>query len=236
MYTNLIHTYFKTKRMICLLKHKGKGVIHNMRVEKMGLGPLSTNCYIVAYNKQAIIIDPAGDGDRIIDKIAEMKVEPLAVLLTHAHFDHIGALEQVRTHYQIPVYIHELESDWLEDPNLNGSGLFGVGEVKANKADHFLEMKVYHFGSISIEVRHTPGHSPGGVAFVFHDHQFVIGGDSLFAGAIGRTDLPGGSFEQLEESIRQQFYTLPGTYIVYPGHGPKTQIQKEKDTNPFVQS
>ncbi|WP_163581155.1 MBL fold metallo-hydrolase [Gracilibacillus saliphilus] len=207
-----------------------------MRVEQMALGPLSTNCYIVAYSKQAIIIDPAGDGDRILDKIAEMKVEPLAVLLTHAHFDHIGALEQVRTHYQIPVYMHELESDWLEDPNLNGSGLFGVEQVKANKADHFLEMKVYQFGSISIEVRHTPGHSPGGVSFVFHDEQFVIGGDSLFAGAIGRTDLPGGSFEQLEESIRQQFYTLPGAYIVYPGHGPKTQIQKEKDTNPFVQS
>ncbi len=201
----------------------------------MPLGPLSTNCYIVAFEEQAIIIDPAGDGDRIINKVAEMKVKPLAVLLTHAHFDHIGALEQVRNHYQVPVYIHELESEWLEDPNLNGSSLFVASHVKAKKADHFLHTGVHQFGSISIEIRHTPGHSPGGVAFVFHKDQFVIGGDSLFAGAIGRTDLPGGSIEQLEESIRQQFYTLPDDYIVYPGHGPETNIIKEKETNPFVQ-
>ncbi|SFL82317.1 Glyoxylase, beta-lactamase superfamily II [Gracilibacillus orientalis] len=207
-----------------------------MRVEQMPLGPLATNCYIVSFEEQAIIIDPAGDGDKIINKVIEMEVQPLAVLLTHAHFDHIGALEHVRDHYQIPVYIHELESTWLEDPNLNGSSLFDVGQVKAKKADHFLHNKVYQFGSMSIEIRHTPGHSPGGVAFVFHDEQFVIGGDSLFAGAIGRTDLPGGSFEQLEESIREQFYTLPDEYIVYPGHGSETSVKKEKETNPFVQS
>lgn len=205
-----------------------------MRVEQIPLGSLSTNCYIVSDGEQAIIIDPSGEGDKIIKKASEMKVKPSAILLTHAHFDHIGALDFVRDYFQVPVYIHEQESNWLEDANLNGSALFGIGQVKARKADYLLPTNSIQFGNVSIEIRHTPGHSPGGVAFVFHDAQFVIGGDSLFAGAIGRTDLPGGSFEQLVQSIKEQFYTLPDEYIVYPGHGPETNIKKEKESNPFV--
>ncbi|UOQ47457.1 MBL fold metallo-hydrolase [Gracilibacillus caseinilyticus] len=208
-----------------------------MNVEQMPLGPLSTNCYLVVQDKEVVIIDPSGDAEQIINQIEQLAVAPVAILLTHAHFDHIGALDVVRDHYHVPVYLHTAEKDWLEDPELNGSSLFGMGEIIAKAADHLInngdaELQI---GSFSIEVCHTPGHSPGGVAYIFHHNRLVFGGDSLFAGGIGRTDLMGGSFEQLEQSIKEKFYRLPDDYIVYPGHGPETTIKLEKESNPFVQ-
>ncbi|MDX8045994.1 MBL fold metallo-hydrolase [Gracilibacillus sp. S3-1-1] len=205
-----------------------------MRIERMSLGKLSTNCYILSRGKEAIIIDPAGESDKILTKINDLNVTPTAILLTHAHFDHIGALEDIRNYYDISVYLHELEADWLGDPSLNGSSLFGLGQVKARKAEHFLRNGEMQIGNVTLEIRHTPGHSPGGVAFIFHQGQFVVGGDSLFAGGIGRTDLPGGDSQQLQQSIKKQFYSLPKHYTVYPGHGPETTIKYEKENNPFV--
>ncbi|WP_058307455.1 MBL fold metallo-hydrolase [Gracilibacillus massiliensis] len=206
-----------------------------MKVEKITLGSLSTNCYIVIDQKEAIIIDPASDSESIKNKVTELGVVPKVVLLTHAHFDHIGALEDIREHFKIPTYLHEMEHDWLRDSKLNGSSLFGLGEVTAKPAEYHFDKSQYRFGSIELEVRHTPGHSPGGVAFVFREDRFVVGGDSLFAGGIGRTDLPGGEYQQLEKSIQDQFYTLPNDFVVYPGHGPNTTIKAEKLNNPFVQ-
>lgn len=205
-----------------------------MRIEKLPLGPLSTNCYIAWENKKAIIIDPSAEAQAISQKVSELDIQPLAILLTHAHFDHIGALEEVRTQYNIPVYIHPVENDWLTDPALNGSDLFGFDPVTAKPADYFVEDNELTIGEFNIEVRHTPGHSPGGVAYILPKHDAIFGGDSLFAGGIGRTDLPGGDFSELEHSIKTQLYSLPDSFKVYPGHGPNTTIKDEKENNPFI--
>ncbi len=197
------------------------------------LGPLQTNCYILYQQGKALIVDPANDGEHIIKELDALKLEPVAVLLTHAHFDHIGALESVRENYQIPVYIHETESEWLTNPSLNGSQLFGAGDVICQEAENDLKEGNLRIDDFQLEVRHIPGHSPGGVSFIFHQHHIIIGGDSLFRQAIGRTDLPGGSMEALLENIEEKLFTLPGTYTVYPGHGPSTTIEEEKQENPF---
>lgn len=207
-----------------------------MNLTKLTLGPLSTNCYIVWNKKNALIFDPADQSEVIIQQVKELNVKPAAICLTHAHFDHIGALEHIRNHFNnVPVFIHEEEKDWLMNPDLNGSSLFGAGSVKARPADHLVREGEFEIGDFTIEARHTPGHSPGGMAYILKDIHTVIGGDSLFSGGIGRTDLQGGDQNQLIKSIQSQFYTLPDDYIVYPGHGPETTIKEEKMTNPFVQ-
>src|SRR5699024_945317 len=152
---------------------------------------------------------------------------------THAHFDHIGAVEDLRKYSGAPVYIHELEADWLTDPELNRSA-FMPEKIAGEPADYYLRPGTMNIGSFEFEIIHTPGHSPGSVSFIFKDELFVIGGDVLFNQGIGRTDLPGGSFEQLEASIRNHLYRLNDQYTVYPGHGPETTIGNEKRNNPFV--
>lgn len=199
----------------------------------MSLGPLGTNCYIVYNDYDAIIVDPGGDSGKISTFLNENKITPTAILLTHAHFDHIGGVEELRSYFNIDVYIHQKEADWLEDPQLNGSSLFLGYEIAVSRAEHLLTPGNKEINSIGFEVIHTPGHSPGSVSFIFHDHDFTVSGDVLFRRGIGRTDLPGGDIRQLEVSIKDSLYTLPGTYKVYPGHGPETSIEEEKRENPF---
>lgn len=205
-----------------------------MEIISLALGPIGTNCYILIQDKEALIIDPGAESKKIIDKLTERKVAPKAIILTHAHFDHIGAVEDLRTFYNIDVYLHENEKAWLEDPSLNRSSAFIGNEVITKQAEHGFSEGELRISSFTFEVRHTPGHSPGSVSFVFPNQKTVFGGDVLFFGGIGRTDLPGGDMSQLEKSIRNKFYTLDDDYVVYPGHGPKTTIQHEKWNNPFV--
>ena len=129
-----------------------------MKIKQLPLGPLQTNCYIVYNKKEALIFDPGGEADKLIDWLKQSNLTPKAILLTHAHFDHIGAVESIRDTFQIPVYLHPAEKDWLSDPNLNGSALFPVDEIAISEADHYLEDNDYNIGDFHIEVRHTPGH------------------------------------------------------------------------------
>lgn len=207
-----------------------------MNIEAMPLGPLGTNCYIVWEKQHAIVIDPGGDSHTIIAFCREQAIEPQAILLTHAHFDHIGAVESLRNHYGIEVYLHHEEAGWLEDPKLNGSLLFTGEEIKTQKPENFLQPGNLTIGGISFHVLHTPGHSPGSVSFVSNEEKVIFGGDVLFQQGIGRTDLPGGNSDQLIKSIRDQFYPLDDGCTVYPGHGPATTIGAEKRLNPFVQA
>lgn len=204
-----------------------------MNIKGLSLGPLGTNCYIIHNDTEAIIVDPGGDAESVISFLNQEKVIPLAILLTHAHFDHIGGVDAIRDHYSIEVYIHPLESDWLEDPRLNGSKLFMGSEIFTRRAEKHLEQGRLQIGEFSFEIIHTPGHSPGSVSFIFHKQEFAVSGDVLFNLGIGRTDLPGGDVNQLEESIRHSLYQLPETYSVLPGHGPQTSIGNEMRHNPF---
>ncbi|KGX90875.1 hypothetical protein N781_05745 [Pontibacillus halophilus JSM 076056 = DSM 19796] len=207
-----------------------------MDIEQLPLGPLGTNCYLVHHNHETLIIDPGSEPDKLKRMIERRGLSPIAILLTHAHFDHIGALEGVRGEYNIPVYVHELEKDWLKDPKLNGSALFpmATSEIVVEEANHYLQPGELHIGSFQFEVVHTPGHSPGSVSLIFHDSEFVIAGDTLFQRGIGRTDLPGGDMDTLITSINNELLSLRDSYTVYPGHGPATTIEAEKVQNPFL--
>lgn len=205
-----------------------------MKMERKSLGPLGTNCYLLYNNTDAIIIDPGGDADVIIDFFKNKSYTPRAILLTHAHFDHIGAVDVIRHTYNIDVYLHGNESDWLKDPQRNGSILFTPNPISIKAAEHELIEEEMQIESFTFEVLHTPGHSPGSVCFVFKDAGTIIGGDVLFNHGVGRTDLPGGNMELLLESIRNKLYTLEDHMVVYPGHGPETTIGEEKQSNPFI--
>lgn len=205
-----------------------------MTWRRLTLGPLGTNCYVYTIEEQALIIDPGGNSAVIMEEMDKLSVTPVAVLLTHAHFDHIGAVEEIRSHYSIPVYLHKDEWEWMKNPSLNGSSLFPVGEISGELPDHEIKEGPFHIGKFRFEVRYTPGHSPGSVSFVDHASRTVIAGDVLFNGGIGRTDLPGGDMDQLLSSIETKLYTLGDDYEVLPGHGPVTTIAKEMTDNPFI--
>lgn len=207
-----------------------------MNIEVMPLGPLGTNCYIVWERQHALIIDPGGDSHAIKSFCEKQAIEPQAILLTHAHFDHIGAVDSIRNHYGIEVYLRHEEAEWLENPQLNGSVLFTGGEIKTQRPEHYLQPGSLTIGGFSFDVLHTPGHSPGSVSFVSYESKIVFGGDVLFQRGIGRTDLPGGDYWQLIKSIREKLLPLDDSYTVYSGHGPETTIGAEKRLNPFLQT
>ncbi|WP_394217824.1 MBL fold metallo-hydrolase [Halobacillus trueperi] len=204
------------------------------KITRLPLGPIATNAYIIHENNKALVIDPGGDFEKLQNYLEERKLDVIAVLLTHAHFDHIGAVDDVRDAYDAPVYIHEKEAEWLGDPQKNGSALFGLGDITARPADHYFEIGQMQIGDFPFEVRHTPGHSPGSVSFVFRNQRLTIAGDTLFQRGIGRTDLPGGSREELEKSIREQLFPLRNDMRIFPGHGQPTTIGEEREKNPFL--
>ncbi|WP_062355881.1 MBL fold metallo-hydrolase [Bacillus kwashiorkori] len=209
-----------------------------MRVEQLALGALQTNCYIIYNQDKCIIVDPGGDAGKIIDWISQNQSQPLVILLTHAHFDHIGAVDEIRMKYEVPVYVHQNEAEWLLNPSLNGSQLFFPNSVvRTKQADHFIMGEGdFQMDEFTFRIFETPGHSPGSISFYNEEFQFVIAGDALFNGSIGRTDLPGGDYETLIKSIKTKLLTLPEETIVFPGHGPRTTIKREKLVNPFLQS
>lgn len=206
-----------------------------MEFHQLGLGQLQTNCYIVAHNNRALIFDPGEEADRVIYFLTQHNYTPIAILLTHGHFDHIGAVDQLRDYYQIPVSIHQLEANWLSDPHLNSSSIFPLGDVIIKPADQTIELGETEIEDFKFNVIHTPGHSPGGVSFIFDSEATIISGDCLFQSGIGRTDLVGGNQADLYDSI-MKLYQLPDHYRVLSGHGPSTTIGYEKQTNPFIRA
>ncbi|HEX6923661.1 MAG TPA: MBL fold metallo-hydrolase [Bacillales bacterium] len=209
-----------------------------MQWTQLPLGAVQANAYIIENeNGEAVIIDPGGEAERLISYIESKSLKPTAVLLTHAHFDHIGAVDEVRNHWSIPVYLHGAEKDWLQDPQKNGSAFFPAadGGTIVKPADEIIEREgSLHVGPFTFEVLETPGHSPGSVSFYNRDSGIVFSGDALFAGSIGRTDLYAGDHGELIESIENKLLPLPDKTIVAPGHGPETTVETEKQSNPFL--
>lgn len=207
-----------------------------MEWKQIPLGPLQTNCYLAIKDDACLVIDPGEEGDKLIGILDSHNIKPKAILLTHAHFDHIGAVDTIRDHYHVPVYIHEKEAQWLLNPGLNGSQFFAIGNlVRIRPADYFLtEEKEHCIGDFTFKMFETPGHSPGSMSFYFEQDGVVFAGDALFQGSIGRTDLPGGNHEQLLKSIHDKLLPLPEETLVLSGHGPITSIGNEMDSNPFL--
>ncbi|WP_027407788.1 MBL fold metallo-hydrolase [Anoxybacteroides tepidamans] len=207
-----------------------------MKWERIPLGPLQTNAYILTHRDgTCVIFDPGSEGQKLINYIEAKGWKPLAVLLTHAHFDHIGAINDVVAKWSIPVYVHEKEKEWLSNPELNGSAYFMGEQVKVAAEPHCLRGETaLTIGEFTFELLQTPGHSPGSISYYCPEVAAVFSGDVLFAGSIGRTDLPGGNYKELMQSIHERLLVLPEETVVLPGHGPETTIGAEMDTNPFL--
>ncbi|MFS1517932.1 MBL fold metallo-hydrolase [Bacillus sp. SCS-151] len=208
-----------------------------MNWEQIPLGPLQTNAYILRNEQnECIIFDPGSEGDSFNELLTRKSLQPLAIVLTHAHFDHIGAVEDVRKKWGVPVYIHKAEQDWLTNASLNGSAFFSLGAVVCDRpADVIIDKEQQlTIGSFHFTVFETPGHSPGSLSFYCESIKTVFSGDTLFAGSIGRTDLPGGDHQQLLDSIHAKLLSLPEDTIVLAGHGPETTIEIEMSSNPFL--
>jgi glyoxylase-like metal-dependent hydrolase (beta-lactamase superfamily II) len=201
-------------------------------------GPYSTNCYVLESHNHAIIIDAGFEPDDMIDFLrARIKhgVSLDALVLTHAHVDHIAGVTDVRRAFKaIPVLIHEAEKDWLGDARLNLSMFSGL-PISGPGPDRLLHHNdTLTVGDCALTILHTPGHSPGGITLYCKSDNVALVGDALFAGSVGRTDFPGCSIEQLSTSIKTRLYTLPDDTLVLPGHGPPTTIAREATSNPFV--
>lgn len=205
-----------------------------MEITVMAVGTNGANCYIVGKGEQGIVIDPGSEGERILRQIDERGLQIQAIINTHGHFDHIGANGVLATTTGAPLYIHRQDALMLTDANRNLAAWAGMGEVVSPPADHLLQGgEVLDLGGLKLKILHTPGHTPGCICIQIGDTLFT--GDTLFAGSVGRVDLPGSSQAALANSLQSVILALPSHMAICPGHGPSSTLQQERDENPFLQ-
>jgi hydroxyacylglutathione hydrolase len=201
----------------------------------MSVGMLESNCYILGdeVSREAVVIDPGGDGPDILAVIEKENLKLKTIINTHGHFDHVGANAALQEASGAPIAIHQADADMLSQPSAEAL-FFTGGRLQPSRAEILLkEDDLLQFGSLQLKVLHTPGHTLGGICLVLQNEPIVYVGDTLFAGSIGRTDFPGGSFEDLIQSVKTKIFTLGDNYLVMPGHGPATTVGQERQYNPF---
>ncbi len=194
-----------------------------------------TNCYFAINEdtKETIIIDPADKAEVLIQNINREGLKPVAIFLTHGHFDHILAVSEIVERFQIPIYASEEEKELLETPSMNLSVSLGKN-IALTPTDLLNDKDVIKLAGAEITVIHTPGHTSGGVCYLFKENKFLFSGDTLFEGTVGRADLPTGNLNTLLDSLNRKLMTLPDDITVFPGHGESTTIGHERNTNPYV--
>jgi hydroxyacylglutathione hydrolase len=205
-----------------------------MKYEIVVVGALDTNCYLVycEETRACAVVDPGADPEKIIATIADLELKPALVLNTHGHVDHIGANSDIVRKYGVPLAMHAADTDMLQVSDYIELSLL-LGARNSPPPDRLLvDGDEIMIGGTSLRVIHTPGHTPGSVGFVHGG--ILFSGDTLFCGGVGRTDLPGGSWKDLERSIRERILTLPGETLVLPGHGPWTTVEQERLSNPVL--
>lgn len=207
----------------------------NAQIEWMVLGMVSTNTYLVKNQDtgELLIIDPADEAGRIQEKIRQMEGKPAAILLTHGHFDHMMAADELRTVYDIPVYACRQEEELLKNSRYNLSASWASPHVM--EADRYLEDgDVFQIAGFEIHMLYTPGHTGGSCCYYLPQEAVLFSGDTLFAGSVGRTDFPTSSGADIRKSLQRLLAQLPGDTRVCPGHGEETTIAYEKRYNPFA--
>jgi len=189
-------------------------------------GFMDINCYIVDDGHSCYIVDPGAEKNQIVSFISNLGLEVLGILLTHAHVDHIGAIDC----YPVPIYLHKEELPILYDATLNGSAVYGIPFPNPHQLDvRIVDEDVLVLGSQSIRVLHTPGHTIGSTSYIFGEDIFT--GDTLFKGSIGRCDFPTGNIEMIRKSVTDILESFPGNYSIHPGHGESSKVVEEKQSN-----
>ena len=199
------------------------------------VGLLEVNCYILGdeETKEAVVIDPGGDEEEILEALKNAELNLKYIIDTHGHFDHVDANQPLKVATGAKIAIHEADALMLSQPSAEAM-FFTGNRLRLSQADLLLkEDDLLSFGPYRLKVLHTPGHTPGGISLVLEGYPSVYVGDLLFAGSIGRTDFPGGSFDKLIQAVCTKIFPLGDQYSVYPGHGPATTVGQERKYNPF---